>query len=67
VNTAFSFTLPGERSYKETADWGLIAPILDVRQALPARNFPNYAAGTWGPIEADQLLQREGHAWGDSP
>lgn len=45
----------------------VIAPILVVWQALPARNFPNYAAGSWGPIEADQLLQREGHAWGDSP
>ena len=27
------------------------------------RNFPNYAAGTWGPKAADELLGRDGHSW----
>jgi glucose-6-phosphate 1-dehydrogenase len=40
--------------------WGVVAPILDVWKALPPRNFPNYAAGTWGPKEADELLGRDG-------
>jgi glucose-6-phosphate 1-dehydrogenase len=26
-------------------------------------DFPNYAAGTWGPPEADQLLARDGRVW----
>jgi glucose-6-phosphate 1-dehydrogenase len=26
-------------------------------------DFPNYAAGTWGPEEADLLLRREGREW----
>jgi glucose-6-phosphate 1-dehydrogenase len=26
-------------------------------------NFPNYAAGTWGPVAADELLQRDGRSW----
>jgi len=30
---------------------------------LPARGFPNYAAGSWGPIEADDLLERDGRSW----
>jgi hypothetical protein len=30
---------------------------------LPARGFPNYAAGSWGPFEADDLLARDGRAW----
>jgi hypothetical protein len=30
---------------------------------LPARGFPNYPAGSWGPIEAEELLEREGRAW----
>jgi glucose-6-phosphate 1-dehydrogenase len=25
--------------------------------------FPNYAAGTWGPPSADELLHRDGRAW----
>jgi glucose-6-phosphate 1-dehydrogenase len=26
-------------------------------------DFPNYAAGTWGPAEADDLLERDGRSW----
>jgi glucose-6-phosphate 1-dehydrogenase len=26
-------------------------------------NFPNYAAGTWGPPSADELLHRDGRSW----
>ena len=43
--------------------WGIVNPILDVWGALAPRDFPNYAAGTWGPTEADALLARGGHAW----
>ncbi len=43
--------------------WAFVTPILDVWKALPPRTFPNYAAGTWGPEEADQLLGRDGRAW----
>ena len=25
--------------------------------------FPNYAAGTWGPMAADELLNRDGRSW----
>src|ERR1700694_3149015 len=41
----------------------VIQPVLDVWHALPARGFPNYAAGSWGPIEADDLLERDGRSW----
>jgi len=43
--------------------WSVVEPILDLWRAMPARSFPNYAAGTWGPKEADELLAREGRAW----
>jgi glucose-6-phosphate 1-dehydrogenase len=46
----------------ETA-WSVVTPILDVWKALPPRNFPNYAAGAWGPKEADELLRRDGRQW----
>lgn len=26
-------------------------------------NYPNYASGTWGPEEANELLARNGHKW----
>jgi glucose-6-phosphate 1-dehydrogenase len=43
--------------------WSVVEPILDVWRALPARAFPNYEAGTWGPKEADELLSRDGRVW----
>ncbi len=45
------------------AGWAVVQPVLDVWRALPARNFPNYAAGSWGPHESDELLTRTGRAW----
>jgi len=45
------------------ASWRIVNPILDVWQALPARDFPNYAAGTWGPEAADHLIEKTGHKW----
>jgi len=38
----------------------VVNPVLDLWKALPPRNFPNYASGTWGPKEADELLDRDG-------
>jgi glucose-6-phosphate 1-dehydrogenase len=52
-----------QRADMVEAGWSVIQPILDVWHALPARGFPNYAAGSWGPIEADELLEKEGRAW----
>lgn len=47
------------------AGWRVITPVLDVWKALPPRDFPNYRSGTWGPKEADHLLDREGRYWRD--
>ncbi|MBS0350332.1 MAG: glucose-6-phosphate dehydrogenase, partial [Proteobacteria bacterium] len=46
----------------ETA-WSILQPVLDVWSALPAREFPNYAAGTWGPAAAENLLKVDGRQW----
>ncbi len=43
--------------------WSLITPILEQWQNSPAPTFPNYAAGTWGPRAADNLLARDGRVW----
>ncbi len=49
------------------ASWRIVTPILDVWQALPARDFPNYASGTWGPTASDHLLEKSGHTWHHYP
>lgn len=43
--------------------WELMQPVLDVWQALPPRDFPNYQAFSCGPEEADELLARDGFMW----
>jgi glucose-6-phosphate 1-dehydrogenase len=52
-----------QRADMVEAAWTVIQPIIDVWHALPARGFPNYAAGSWGPKEAEDLLARDGRAW----
>ena len=44
------------------AAWKLFTPILDNTLAV---SF--YAAGSWGPKEADELLQRNGQKWTNEP
>ncbi|MBI2834749.1 MAG: glucose-6-phosphate dehydrogenase [Acidobacteria bacterium] len=45
------------------AGWKVVVPVLDVWRALPPRQFPNYASNTWGPKEADDLIERDGRRW----
>ncbi len=52
-----------QRADMVEAGWRVITPILEVWKALPPRSFPNYAPGSWGPREADDLLQRDGREW----
>lgn len=52
-----------QRADMVEAGWGVVNPVLDVWRALPPRKFPNYASGTWGPAEADQMLQSDGRQW----
>jgi glucose-6-phosphate 1-dehydrogenase len=51
------------RSDMVEAGWNAVTPILDVWKALAPRDFPNYAANTWGPKEADELIQKHGRRW----
>ncbi len=45
------------------AGWSVVDPVLDVWKALPPRKFPNYATGTWGPKDADELTERDERQW----
>ena len=52
-----------QRADMVEAGWKVIQPVLDVWHALPPRGFPNYSAGSWGPVEAEELLERDGRSW----
>jgi glucose-6-phosphate 1-dehydrogenase len=52
-----------QRADMVEAGWSVVQPTLDVWKALPPRHFPNYAAGSWGPKEADDLMARDKRAW----
>ena len=52
-----------QRADMVEAGWSVIDPVLDVWKALPPRKFPNYAAGSWGPVESDQLLESDNRQW----
>jgi len=42
--------------------WSLVDAIVAAwKRDRPA--FPNYSAGTWGPVAADELLHRDGRSW----
>jgi len=49
-----------QRADMVEAAWQVVNPILDVWKALPPRDFPNYAAGSSGPHDVDELLGRDG-------
>ncbi len=48
------------RDDQEEAAWRVVTPILEAWADLPPAEFPNYAAGTWGPADADALIARDG-------
>jgi glucose-6-phosphate 1-dehydrogenase len=51
------------RSDMVEAAWKVASPVLDLWESLPARDFPNYAAGSWGPAAGDELVVRDGRRW----
>ncbi len=52
-----------QRADMVEAGWNVVDPMLDVWRALPPRKFPNYASGSWGPAESDQLMATDERQW----
>ncbi|HWV99002.1 MAG TPA: hypothetical protein VNZ64_04840 [Candidatus Acidoferrum sp.] len=50
------------RADRVEAAWRLLTPVLEVWAVAPPSDFPNYAAGTRGPEDAQGLLAQE-HSW----
>jgi len=55
-------TLFIRRDEVETA-WSIVDSIRKAWGSKPLTNREFYAAGTWGPVAADDLLAQSGHAW----
>jgi glucose-6-phosphate 1-dehydrogenase len=43
--------------------WTWITDILQAWEQRRSRFLPEYPAGSWGPLEADRLIEAEGRAW----
>jgi len=68
--TLINDCMRGEATLFDRADgveaaWALVDPILNYFESNKPK-FPNYAAGTWGPHDADELLERDGRHWRNS-
>jgi glucose-6-phosphate 1-dehydrogenase len=51
------------RSDEVEAAWQLIDPLLEFWGSHPVKEMPTYAAGSWGPREADELIGRVNGGW----
>jgi glucose-6-phosphate 1-dehydrogenase len=45
------------------AGWEIVQPILDAWARDTSSPLPEYEPGSWGPPEADWLVEREGRQW----
>jgi glucose-6-phosphate 1-dehydrogenase len=45
------------------AAWAWVMPILDRWAQVRARDLPEYQCGTWGPVEADRIIEADGRHW----
>ena len=51
------------RADEVEAAWAVVTPIIGAWADMPAPQVPNYAAGSWGPEAADELMERDGRRW----
>jgi glucose-6-phosphate 1-dehydrogenase len=52
-----------QRADNIEAGWRVVQPVLDYWGNHAPVGFPNYAAGSFGPKAADELLERDGRVW----
>ena len=45
------------------AAWEVVMPILDYWESKKADEFPNYEPGSWGPADADRLINDDDREW----
>ncbi len=52
-----------QRDDNVEAGWKVVEPIQEVWNSTRPLDFPNYAAGTWGPHSAKSLIEKDGRHW----
>ena len=45
------------------ASWKIVEPILNYWKEVNPIDFPNYSSGSWGPLAAEELIQKTGRRW----
>jgi glucose-6-phosphate 1-dehydrogenase len=43
--------------------WDVIDPVIERWDSMPPQDFPNYKSGSWGPTEAQRLIEFDGQRW----
>jgi glucose-6-phosphate 1-dehydrogenase len=51
------------RSDEVEAAWRVIDPLIEYWERHPPTKMPTYMSGSWGPSEADRLVQTHGARW----
>jgi glucose-6-phosphate 1-dehydrogenase len=51
------------RSDEVSESWSILTPVLEYWAAHPPKVFPNYACGSWGPKEAEEMIARDHRIW----
>ena len=51
------------RSDEVEAAWRVIDPLIQYWEAHKPKRMPTYAVGSWGPREADELIEQDGVEW----
>ena len=51
------------RSDEVEAAWRFVTPIIEAHETAPACPLGTYEAGTWGPKQADELIESDGRSW----
>ena len=52
-----------DRSTSGEWAWRLVDPIIQAGEAADAPPLVSYDPGSWGPVEADRLMSRDGNLW----
>jgi glucose-6-phosphate 1-dehydrogenase len=51
------------RSDEVEAAWRVVDPLIQHWETHKPKRMPTYAAGSWGPREADELIEQDGVEW----
>ena len=52
-----------QRADQVEAGWAVVAPIQEIWSERGRGPLPTYPAGSWGPVEADELLKSDNRVW----